>query len=962
MSIQKSKVVVLLTSFVVTLALLHPEERFTSTTDEIKAQTVQDEYQQQAAIEVPESGLDINGTTLNGITKKWFRENCKDNNSGDPARLTIRIPAGVKEIGTNAFSTSKANGDSSDSYTYIHPSNYKIVSADFTEASTLERIASQAFSGNSELQGIITLPESLRYIEKSAFRDCSSLQGVYLPDGLLELGSASGGTVFGQCVKLEFVRVSGSDSIDSIELPSALESIGRDVFNGAMMSAQATPITISEHIQFIGIDAFKTPAVTTITLMADDVSNYNGKAFEAYNSDDYGLGKRITIFKDYDVRKGFAATGLQVYQKSLTFEFTLTYGDTGLTEQKLNNQPLRCQKNEAGIWQVNADYILPEAPSGDREGYIGGWVYAGKLLTPDTVLTAAGNTISLQPDEVLTEPEVQFEVDGEVREHEGSRLVLDLSNDKEHRIGVKASHPLEGNDDATGYVEFAYKWTDIWSNGSYFYEEGPRMKEPEFGSIILGGSTIPVFGPTHERSDSGGYSEVDYGNGYYLVEIYGYFVKDGKRSLFYKSASSAFGSGGSTTNTAYTFNVLTSKPAAIPDVEIEPVEDTHGYEDVKLDANIKPKEGHTYSFQWYCGNMKGQIKDGIPIEGATDSTLTVEAGKPAGTYYYYLEVTSKKIENGDIVKTAVPVTFTVHKAESTVHIESDMNKVYDGDPVDVPDKVTVNGSGNEATFTWYEKENDKWMELDAAPVQAGEYKVKASVDTDMNYLEASAEKEFTIAKASNRWIQEPEIKGWVYREFHEGPSAEAEFGEVKYSYSKDKEGTYTTEIPGTAGTWYMKASVADTADYEGVESIKQFTIEKAIPLYVIPAGLTIQEGEKLQSLPLPAGFSWSDTEQIAEAAGDQTFKAVYTPEDLENYNVIKDVRIPVYVKTKQEAERDKGKDQSSAAENSNGSQGNVKKQDTALKTGDMTNTSLWIVLLGISSGLLLKSRYKKKHS
>ena len=146
-------------------------------------------------IEVPESALYMEGTTVMGITKQWFREYCSENNSSNPAYLKITIPSHATSIGTNAFCTNKANYDGDDRYNYIHPSNYKIAEVDFSSATSLKSIGSQAFKGNNELAGVITLPSSLKTLGKYAFGSCTKLEGMYLPEGLQEIGNANGGSV-----------------------------------------------------------------------------------------------------------------------------------------------------------------------------------------------------------------------------------------------------------------------------------------------------------------------------------------------------------------------------------------------------------------------------------------------------------------------------------------------------------------------------------------------------------------------------------------------------------------------------------------------------------------------------------------------------------------------------------------------------------------------------------------------
>ena len=234
---------------------------------------------------------------------------------------------------------------------YIHPSNYKIAEVDFSSATSLKSIESQAFKGNNELAGVITLPSSLKTLGKYAFGSCTKLEGMYLPEGLQEIGNANGGSVFKDSSSLKFVRVAGSNSTASIELPDSLISIGQDAFSGAMTSATPTPIVIPEQVSYIGDSAFETPAVTMITVQANDVSNYNGKAFISADGS-YSLNGRMTVFQNYAAYSSFPTGGLQSYRKSLTYEFTLNFGENGTQQQKLNNQTVQCVKDSNGQWYI----------------------------------------------------------------------------------------------------------------------------------------------------------------------------------------------------------------------------------------------------------------------------------------------------------------------------------------------------------------------------------------------------------------------------------------------------------------------------------------------------------------------------------------------------------------------------------------------------------------------------------
>ncbi len=174
------------------------------------------------------------------------------------------------------------------------------------------------------------------------------------------------------------------------------------------------------------------------------------------------------------------------------------------------------------------------------------------------------------------------------------------------------------------------------------------------------------------------------------------------------------------------------------------------------------------------------------------------------------------------------LTIAVEKADSMVTITTEkMNKIYDKNAVENPE-VKNTGSTKAVTFTWYQKTQDgTWKELSSAPADAGSYKVEASVEADTNYKEASAEKEFVISKAENEWIKDLSIEGWTYGETAKKPTAEAKFGDVTFSYSKDKDGTYSKDAPKEAGTWYVKASVAGNDNYTGLEAMTSFKIAKA---------------------------------------------------------------------------------------------------------------------------------------
>ena len=154
----------------------------------------------------------------------------------------------------------------------------------------------------------------------------------------------------------------------------------------------------------------------------------------------------MTVFNNSAAKKTFTPSGLTSYKNSLTYEFTLHYGDSedAVTESKLYGQPVNVCKNADGSWAINEDYQIPEAPSENAPvGYAGGWEYNGNILTAKTVLKPDGDDLYLDTGFVLQNPTIEFIVDGNAIETENTYPKLILSNDREHTIGVHVTHPKQ---------------------------------------------------------------------------------------------------------------------------------------------------------------------------------------------------------------------------------------------------------------------------------------------------------------------------------------------------------------------------------------------------------------------------------------------------------------------------------------------------------------------------------------
>lgn len=300
--------------------------------------------------------------------------------------------------------------------------------------------------------------------------------------------------------------------------------------------------------------------------------------------------------------------------------------------------------------------------------------------------------------------------------------------------------------------------------------------------------------------------------------------------------------------------------------------------------------------------------------------------------YYFINVPGYNSE-GHYVERKLMVN--VAKANSTIEFTPlSLDKKYDGNAVNNPD-IEKAGSAKDVMFTWFKKDGNDWKELSSAPADAGNYKVVASVEGDDNYNGASSELEFVISQTANEWTDELSIEGWTYGEQPNSPIATSKYGEVVFTYSDSKDGTYTDIIPTNAGTYYVKATVAGNENYSGLEEIVSFEISKSVPEYSVPTDSTIEQGNPLSTVKLPKGFTWKDGTQKADKLGKQTFKAIYTPEDTNNYQAVEtDIEVNVVLKTPSKDESDDSKTEGT-------------------NTSTQTNQMMWVSIATLSALLIL---------
>ncbi len=198
-------------------------------------------------------------------------------------------------------------------------------------------------------------------------------------------------------------------------------------------------------------------------------------------------------------------------------------------------------------------------------------------------------------------------------------------------------------------------------------------------------------------------------------------------------------------------------------------------------------------------------------------------------------------------------------------------------------------AGNSATFTI----------SDSVPTRTGYDFLGWSTNKDATSSEYSSGSSITISSnttlyavwkkistfETNEFTQPLTITDWTYGETANKPTAKAKYGTIKYTYSNTADGTYTEEVPTNAGTYYVKATVEETADYSGLES-------NAVEFTILPKKIDTA----ITQLTAPVKNAYQKTEIETD---EYTATVVWSPEVTDKfvYNTVYTATITITPKT-----------------------------------------------------------------
>lgn len=262
------------------------------------------------------------------------------------------------------------------------------------------------------------------------------------------------------------------------------------------------------------------------------------------------------------------------------------------------------------------------------------------------------------------------------------------------------------------------------------------------------------------------------------------------------------------------------------------------------------------------------------------------ANAPAGTWYLKAELPASNDYRG----LSEIVEFHITKAAAPeLTLPQNLTAVQDAplSTVTLPEGwVWVNQEQTAAVS------NQRYAARFAVDDQNYDYTSVDGYHADGHYIERLLT--VTVSAGKNTWIEPLTIKDWTYGQTPSVPEAKAEHGTVTFTYSSDRDGTFTEQLPDHAGTWYVRAFADGGSEYESLTLIEQFIVRKAVPSPELPA-LKATYGQTLSDLKLPEGFSFDNPSLSVGTVGTRSFSATYTPKDTGNYETLTGLSLSVTV-------------------------------------------------------------------
>lgn len=237
------------------------------------------------------------------------------------------------------------------------------------------------------------------------------------------------------------------------------------------------------------------------------------------------------------------------------------------------------------------------------------------------------------------------------------------------------------------------------------------------------------------------------------------------------------------------------------------VEDIHVGEEVNPELTVDPEN--------YNGAITYEYKK------SSDEGFSTAVPTAAGTY----TVRATLSETNAYLGTTCTDTFTISKNTLTATVSVENTTV--GGAV-TPVVVTVPTDYN-GTITYEYKSSTAESFSSTVPTAAGTYTVRATLASTDTYLGTTCTSTFTISKkalTATVTVADVNVSGKVTPVVTTDP--EDYNGTITYEYKSSTDEAFSSTVPTTAGTYTVRATLAETAAYLGTTCTGTFTINKNI--------------------------------------------------------------------------------------------------------------------------------------
>ena len=276
--------------------------------------------------------------------------------------------------------------------------------------------------------------------------------------------------------------------------------------------------------------------------------------------------------------------------------------------------------------------------------------------------------------------------------------------------------------------------------------------------------------------------------------------------------------------------------------------------------------------------VSNSLAGGDTLDEIVTISTTATRNSTVGTYP--ITVTPKGHPGYDV--TCIGGTYTIRKAQVTVHTPDTGTITYGESLSEIP-----------LSDGW------EWVDGDIKPEVSDSsktgYLIRKRIDDDVNYdwhsvdgydPESKILTNTAVVTVSPKPLAAEMVSGVENSYVYTGGAIESavtvQDGEALVP-DTDYTVTYganTTIAEG--GT----ITVTGMGNYTG-ELVIAFSITQADPAYTAPENLSVCVGHTLADVKLPGGWAWEDDALSVGAAGSHQFAAVFTPEDTQNYNIVK---------------------------------------------------------------------------